>query len=251
MAVYNHFTSQVDGTYHFWPSAENEGQPRIRRVNNDPIKIYNAYGWAICGQQAHMLYAIWTAAGLKARLYGLPGHALCEVFYDGRWHHYDVDMWSWFRTPRGPRRQRLRALAERPRPDLREQEQVQPLQPARPRPGRLRRHVLQGRRRQWRHRQRPARLGRPLPQHGLPTPPRRDHPAHQREPGPLRHAQELDRVQGEVRARMARPPARALRAVPLLRQWPVDLRAEPHRKVQGLRGRRLGQEGRPHEKDTA
>ncbi len=105
MAVYNHLTSQVDGTYHWWPSAENEGQPRVRRVNTDPIKIINAYGWAICGQMSHILYAIWTtagtAAGLKARLYGLPGHALCEVNYDGRWHHYDVDMWSWFRTPAG------------------------------------------------------------------------------------------------------------------------------------------------------
>ena len=101
MAIYNHFTSQVDGTYHFWPSAENDGQPRKRRSCADPIKILNAYGWAICGQMAHMLFAIYTAAGLKARLYGLPGHALCEVFYDGRWHHYDVDMWSWFRTPEG------------------------------------------------------------------------------------------------------------------------------------------------------
>jgi hypothetical protein len=101
MAVYNHMTSQVDGTYHFWPSAENEGQPRLRRSCTDPIKILNAYGWAICGQMSHMLQAIWIAAGLKARLYGLPGHALCEVFYDGRWHHVDVDMWSWFRTPQG------------------------------------------------------------------------------------------------------------------------------------------------------
>ncbi len=101
MAVYNHMTSQVDGTYHWWPSAENAGQPRVRRVNADPIKIINAYGWAICGQMAHMLQAIWTTAGLKARLYGLPGHALCEVNYDGRWHHFDVDMWSWFRTPEG------------------------------------------------------------------------------------------------------------------------------------------------------
>ena len=101
MAIYNHFTSQVDGTYHFWPSAETEGQPRMRRTNVDPMKILNSYGWAICGQMSHMLYTIYTAAGLKARLYGLPGHALCEVFYDGRWHHYDVDMWSWFRTPQG------------------------------------------------------------------------------------------------------------------------------------------------------
>lgn len=101
MAIYNHFTSPVDGTYHFWPSQESEGQPRIRRVNVDPIKIYNNYGFAICGQTSLMLYAVYTTAGLKARPYGLPGHALCEVFYDGRWHHYDVDMWSWFRTPQG------------------------------------------------------------------------------------------------------------------------------------------------------
>lgn len=101
LAVYNYLSSPVDGTYHFWPSSESMGQPRFRRANVDQIKIINNYGWAICGQMSHMLLAIWTAAGFKARSYGLPGHALCEVFYDNRWHHVDVDMWTWFRTPAG------------------------------------------------------------------------------------------------------------------------------------------------------
>ncbi|KKL19557.1 hypothetical protein LCGC14_2464270, partial [marine sediment metagenome] len=101
MAIYDHFTSKVDGTYHFWPPGESEGQPRLRRTVYDPVKLLNAYGWAICGQCAHTLYGLYTTAGLEARPIGLPGHSLCEVFYEGRWHILDVDMWTWFRTPAG------------------------------------------------------------------------------------------------------------------------------------------------------
>lgn len=101
LALYDFFTSQVDGTYHFWPSDERPGHPRLRREVRDTVKLLNCYGWAICGQSATMMYALYRAAGFEARLFGLPGHALCEVFYDGRWHVLDVDMWTWFRTPQG------------------------------------------------------------------------------------------------------------------------------------------------------
>jgi len=101
LAIYDHFTSTVDGTYHFWPSSETEGNPRVRRSVYDPVKLLNAYGWAICGQCAHTLYGLYTAAGLRARPFGVPGHSLCEVYYDGGWHVLDVDMWTWFRTPAG------------------------------------------------------------------------------------------------------------------------------------------------------
>ena len=101
LAIYDYFTSTVDGTYHFWPAAESEGQPRVRRTVYDPVKLINAYGWAICGQCAHMLFGLYRAGGLAARFIGLPGHSLCEVHYDGRWHILDVDMWTWFRTPQG------------------------------------------------------------------------------------------------------------------------------------------------------
>lgn len=101
LAIYNHLTSRADGTYHFWPSGETEGNPRIRRSVHDPVKLLNAYGWAICGQCAQVLYGIYRAGGLRPGLIGVPGHSLCEVFYDGRWHILDVDMWTWFRAAEG------------------------------------------------------------------------------------------------------------------------------------------------------
>jgi hypothetical protein len=101
LAIYNLLTSTVDGTYHFWPSQETRGLPRLRRRVEDPVKLLNVYGWAICGQMSAILYNIYRAAGFPARQIGVPGHCLCEVFYDGRWHILDADMWTWFRTPEG------------------------------------------------------------------------------------------------------------------------------------------------------
>jgi hypothetical protein len=101
LALYNFLTSTTDGTYHFWPMSEIAGQPRIRRVVFDSLSILNAYGFAICGQTAASLFAIYNAAGMRARQYGVPGHSLCEVFYEGHWHALDVDMWTWFRNREG------------------------------------------------------------------------------------------------------------------------------------------------------
>lgn len=101
LAIHDLLTSTVDGTYHFWPATESRGQPRLRRGVTDAVKLLNVYGWAICGQMAGLLYDLYCAAGLTARLIGVPGHCLCEVFYDGRWHILDADMWTWFRCPEG------------------------------------------------------------------------------------------------------------------------------------------------------
>ena len=73
LAIYDYLTSPTDGTYHFWPSDETAGNPRIRRSVSDPIKLLNAYGWTICGQAAHLLYGIYRAAGLEPRHFGVPG----------------------------------------------------------------------------------------------------------------------------------------------------------------------------------
>ncbi len=101
LAIYDYFTDTVDGSYHFWPMDENHGIPRVRNVVHDPLKLLNAYGFMVCGQHAAMLYSVYTAAGFKTRGIGVPGHTLCEVFYDDRWHILDVDMWTWFRAPEG------------------------------------------------------------------------------------------------------------------------------------------------------
>jgi len=101
LAIYDYFTSQVDGTYHFWSPEENLGEPRLRGRVCDPLKHLNAYGWMLCGDHATLLYALYTTAGLRARQFGWPGHCLCEVYYEGAWHFLDIDMWTWFRNPSG------------------------------------------------------------------------------------------------------------------------------------------------------
>lgn len=101
LAIYNYFTSQVDGTYHFWSPEENLGEPRLRGQVYDPVKYWNVYGWMLCGNHAVMLQTIYAAAGFRARQIGLPGHNVCEVYYEGDWHFLDVDMWTWFRNPEG------------------------------------------------------------------------------------------------------------------------------------------------------
>ena len=73
LALYDFFTSQVDGTYHFWPSDERPGHPRLRREVRDTVKLLNCYGWTICGQSAAMMYALYRAAGFEARCSTMAG----------------------------------------------------------------------------------------------------------------------------------------------------------------------------------
>ncbi|HUR58959.1 MAG TPA: transglutaminase domain-containing protein, partial [Opitutaceae bacterium] len=58
----------------------------------DPVKLFNVYGYALCGDAASVLMDLWRAAGLKARR-GFPmGHCVAEVWYDGAWHLFDADL---------------------------------------------------------------------------------------------------------------------------------------------------------------
>ncbi len=101
LAIYDYFTSTTDGTWHFWTPNEAVGHPCAWGDVTDPVKLLNAYGWMLCGPNAMMLQGIYRAAGLPSRIRQLPGHVVCEVFYDDRWHILDVDMWTWFRVPQG------------------------------------------------------------------------------------------------------------------------------------------------------
>lgn len=101
LALYNYLTSPADGLWHGWPPNERAGEPVGWGDVSDPVKILNVYGWAICGQNAELLLGLYRVAGLQARIRNMPGHNVCEVFYDGRWHLLDADMRSWFRAPDG------------------------------------------------------------------------------------------------------------------------------------------------------
>ncbi len=63
-------------------------------VDPDDILDYNE---GLCSQQTIIFLEILKRKGIKTRWIGLgykegPGHFLAEVFYNGKWHMYDVDM---------------------------------------------------------------------------------------------------------------------------------------------------------------
>jgi len=55
----------------------------------NPVRAMNGYGYGICGHTAAWLKALWTAAGLRARVQEIWGHTVSEVYYDGGWHMLD------------------------------------------------------------------------------------------------------------------------------------------------------------------
>jgi len=58
---------------------------------DDAVKVYNIYGYTLCGNDANVISDLWKAAGLKTRQ-GYPvGHVVAEAFYDGEYHLLDGD----------------------------------------------------------------------------------------------------------------------------------------------------------------
>jgi hypothetical protein len=68
---------------------------------NDPIKMFNVYGYGFCSCAAGDVEALARAAGLKARGWAINSHSVCEVGWDGDWHLLDASLINYFRTPRG------------------------------------------------------------------------------------------------------------------------------------------------------
>jgi len=59
---------------------------------NDPVKVFNGYGYTTCGNDSICLAGLWRTAGFKVRPARLPGHCISQVFYDGGWHLLDGDL---------------------------------------------------------------------------------------------------------------------------------------------------------------
>ena len=57
----------------------------------DAVKVFNVYGYTLCGNQAHVLSDLWAAAGLESRRCFPTGHVTGEAYYDGDYHMFDSD----------------------------------------------------------------------------------------------------------------------------------------------------------------
>jgi hypothetical protein len=69
---------------------QNEG------VVQDPIKMFNVYGYSFCSVASAEVEALARFAGLKARGWAINAHSVPEVYYDGGWHMFDASLINYF-----------------------------------------------------------------------------------------------------------------------------------------------------------
>ncbi len=69
---------------------QNEG------VVQDPIKMFNVYGYSFCSVACADVEALARYAGLRARGWAINGHSVPEVYWDGGWHMLDASLINYF-----------------------------------------------------------------------------------------------------------------------------------------------------------
>jgi hypothetical protein len=62
----------------------------------DPIKLFNVYGYAMCSPAASHVCNLARYAGLEARGWGINCHSVCEVKWDNAWHLLDASLVNYF-----------------------------------------------------------------------------------------------------------------------------------------------------------
>lgn len=68
---------------------------------HDPIKDFNVYGYGQCCCASANLENLARYAGLEARGWGIVGHSVPEVKWDGNWHMLDASLITYFPKPDG------------------------------------------------------------------------------------------------------------------------------------------------------
>ncbi|KKL48257.1 hypothetical protein LCGC14_2327310, partial [marine sediment metagenome] len=57
---------------------------------HDTLRLLNTYGYSFCSQQAMLTVHLWKTAGLKGKIWTVPGHSTMQVEYDGGLHWFDL-----------------------------------------------------------------------------------------------------------------------------------------------------------------
>jgi len=94
IALWELIIDKREGLYHYCPPLERLTDHFVY----DPLKLFNVFGWSICGLTANLMAVLYRAAGFPdARIANLRGHEATEVFYDGGWHLFDGDLRAFHR----------------------------------------------------------------------------------------------------------------------------------------------------------
>jgi hypothetical protein len=83
--------------------ARRQTQPMSVHGNalTDPIRQFNDYGFTMCSTISGIKCGEWTYMGYPCRLFDIALHTVPDVWYEGRFHHYDNSLSTMYTLPDG------------------------------------------------------------------------------------------------------------------------------------------------------
>ncbi len=70
---------------------------------HDTVRFFSCYGYGFCDDASQAVAGLAKLCGLQARIWGLEGHVVPEIFAGGRWLLLDADFAAYFHKPGDPR----------------------------------------------------------------------------------------------------------------------------------------------------
>ena len=67
----------------------------------DPIRQFNDYGFTMCSTISGNKCSMWNYMGYPCRYFDISNHTVCEVWYEGAFHHYDNSLSMYYTLPDG------------------------------------------------------------------------------------------------------------------------------------------------------
>ncbi len=94
IALWKHLSGKETGLYHFNEIFDGPETDYALGNSRDPLKNMNVHNHGFCGIHGPVLEGVFRAAGFEARSFSVPAwaHVATEVFYDGEWHYFDLDL---------------------------------------------------------------------------------------------------------------------------------------------------------------
>ena len=94
IALWQHLSGKETGLYHFNEIFDGPDTDYALGNSRDALRNMNVHNHGFCGIQGPVLEGVFRAAGFDARSFGVPAwsHVATEVFYDGQWHYFDLDL---------------------------------------------------------------------------------------------------------------------------------------------------------------
>ncbi|MBN1807743.1 MAG: hypothetical protein JW909_01660 [Planctomycetes bacterium] len=88
-----------------WAHTPQEPKASPNVIELDPVILLNVHGTGYCGIQSGLLEGIYQSRpggspgrpAIEARRWYLDGivHSVCDAFFDGQWHYFDIDLGGW------------------------------------------------------------------------------------------------------------------------------------------------------------